>query len=159
MIRTLIAAAALALATGTAYAHSDDFFDSNPPADGGQIRMAGPYHFHLMPQQAKNGVLVKVTDHADQKVATAGWSANAVVLSGGKKSRIALKPGGDNILTGTGALGGEDAKIVVSIKDKAGKGYSARFTPATVGAHAHDHEHAADHDHAHEHDHDHMHQH
>lgn len=145
-LRFLIFAAALAVAGG-AHAHTDDWFDANPSPNGGQVRMAGPYHFELMPQQARNGVLVLVTDHADKKVATAGWKASAVVLAGGKKSRLDLKPAGDNTLRGTGALGGADARIVVSVTDKGGKQYSARFTPgaakkpAAGQAHGHDHHH------------------
>ena len=149
LLRTLIAAASLALAA-PAFAHTDDWFDANPSPNGGQVRMAGPYHFELMPQQGKDGVLVHVTDHGDKKVATKGWKASAVILAGGKKTRVELKPGAGNTLTGKGALGGADAKIVVSITDQGGKQYSARFTPgaakkaAAPGGHEH---HGHDHHH------------
>lgn len=149
-LRSLLLAAAL-LVSAPALAHTDEWFDSHPPASGGQIRMAGPYHFELMPQQGKDGILVNVTDHGDKKVATAGWSAHAVVLSGGKKTRVTLKPAGDNTLRGAGQFGA-DAKIVISVKDQGGHGYSARFSPGSAKAPAgemHDHEHMHEHTHQH----------
>lgn len=112
--------------SGAAWAHNDTFFDTNPSPHGGQVRMSGPYHLELISEPA--GVLVYVTDHGDTKIPTKGWQAQALVLGGGKKTRIALKSAGDNTLRGRGALPA-GAKVVLTVKPRAGEEYSARFTP------------------------------
>jgi hypothetical protein len=131
-LRSLVLAAALAVSS-SAFAHTDDWFDANPSANGGQIRMAGPYHFELMPSDAKRGVRVLVTDHGNGKIATAGWSASAVVLAAGKKRKLDLKPAGNNELRAQSVIPA-GAKVVVSVKDKEGREYSARFTPGAKAA-------------------------
>jgi hypothetical protein len=112
--------------TASAYAHDDAYFDSHPSAHGGQTRMSGPFHLELV--SAPSGVLVYITDHASNAIPTAGWHAQAVVLGAGKKTRIELKPAGSNTLRGNGFVPG-DAKVVVTVKPRAGEEYNARFTP------------------------------
>ena len=77
--KTLITVAALAglLATGGAYAHTDEYLDTQTAPHGGQLRMAGALHFELViskdnPQPQNNPVVVYVTDHAGTK--TSCWS-------------------------------------------------------------------------------------
>jgi hypothetical protein len=120
----LLAAALIGLG-GSAQAHTDDWFDTHATPHGGQVRMAGPYHLELMPQQSGE-VLVYVTDHGDTAIPTAGWTAQVVSLSGGKKTRIALKPAGANTLRGKGSVPA-GAQLVLSVVPKAGEEYSARF--------------------------------
>ena len=63
-------------------AHDDATLDATPSPHGGQVRMAGPYHFELLVDD--NRLTVYVTDHAMQPIPTDGVSGNAIVLSGAK---------------------------------------------------------------------------
>jgi hypothetical protein len=120
-----LAAAALALSVSAGVlAHGSEWFDTHPTPHGGQVRMAGPYHFELMPH--KRGVLVYVTDHGDTPIPTAGWTAQIIALSAGKKVRITLKSAGDNKLSAEGSIPA-GAQAVLSASPKAGEEYSARF--------------------------------
>lgn len=123
-----IFAAAASLLTQGALAHDEMTLDAKTAPHGGQIRMAGPYHYELVVQP--NAVTVYVTDHADAKQATAGATGNATVLSGKTKASIPLQPTGDNSMKGSGKFDtAPDMKVVVSIS-LAGKGPEvARFTP------------------------------
>jgi hypothetical protein len=67
-LNALIFTAALLTGT-TALAHSDEVLDAQKAPNGGQLRMAGIYHFELVvakdSKEAKdNPVVVYVTDHA-----------------------------------------------------------------------------------------------
>ncbi|MEQ1661691.1 MAG: hypothetical protein ABL877_03255 [Thiobacillus sp.] len=133
------AAALLACLAGNALAHTDSWFDTHATPNGGQVRMAGPYHLELMPPG--NEVVVYVTDHGDTKIPTAGWNAHIITLTKGKKTRILLKPAGDNKLVGKARLQA-GAQAVLNVSPKAGEEYSARFKPESTqtqphAAHAH----------------------
>lgn len=123
-IRRWIGSTLLACLAGSAMAHNDSWFDSHPSPNGGQVRMAGPYHLELMPPG--NEVVVYVTDHGDTKIPTAGWNAHLITLTKGKKTRIQLKPAGDNKLVGKARLQA-GAQAVLNVSPKAGEEYSARF--------------------------------
>jgi hypothetical protein len=130
MLRAALAGALLFLAAG-AHAHTDEWFDSHPSPHGGQIRMSGPYHLELVAEAG--ATTVYVTDHAGGRIATQGWSGQAIVLSGGKTTRVTLKPAGDNVLRAAMALpASADAKVVLSVQPKQGEEYSARFAPAAA---------------------------
>ncbi|MBK8637020.1 MAG: hypothetical protein IPN92_01630 [Chromatiaceae bacterium] len=127
--------AALLVGAGGASAHDDATLDTLAAPNGGQLRMAGPYHYELV--LAKEGgeakerpVLVYVTDHAGQAVSTAGASGSAILLSSQGKVTASLAPDGDNRMKGTAAYTpAPGMKAVVSIA-LAGKGpEQARFTP------------------------------
>lgn len=127
--------AALLLGAAGALAHDDAYLDTVAAPHGGQVRMAGPYHYELV--LAKEGgdfqerpILVYVTDHAGQAVATAGASGTATLLSSGGKVTASLAPDGDNRMKGTAAYAATPGmKAVVGIA-LAGKGTEqARFTP------------------------------
>lgn len=124
---TLIAAAALGFSAQT-LAHSDEYLDGQPTPHGGQMRMAGLYHFELV---VKPGELtVYVTDHGDQPIATDGASGSATLLAGGQRSQIKLSPAGDNRLQGTGAFAmDEQMRAVLSIQFPGQGPEQARFTP------------------------------
>ncbi len=119
---------AATLFAGSALAHDEATLDAKMAPHGGQLRMAGPYHYELVVQP--NAVTVYVTDHADAKVATAGASGSATMLSGKAKATIPLQPAGDNAMKGSGQFDtATDMKVVVTISFP-GKGPEvARFTP------------------------------
>lgn len=126
MKRSLAALLALALSV-PALAHDDATLDTLPSPHGGQLRMAGPYHFELVVGEGQ--LQVYLSDHADTPVSSQGVSGNAVVLSGAKAT-IPLAPAGENLLQGTGGFApGPDMKVVVSLTFPDGKAWQARFTP------------------------------
>ena len=127
--------AALLLGAGGALAHDDAYLDSVAAPNGGQLRMAGPYHYELV--LAKEGgesqerpILVYVTDHAGQAISTAGASGTATLLSSQGKVTASLAPDGDNRMKGVASYAAKAGmKAVVGIV-LAGKGpEQARFTP------------------------------
>lgn len=153
MPRTLISpltlvAALLSVANG-ALAHDDGTLDKVGGPNGGQLRMAGAYHFELVvakdSRQARdNPVSVYLTDHGEKKVAAAGASGTATILADKAKITVPLAPGGDNRLTGIGKyVSDPQMKVVVSITFADRKTEQARFTPlATAAADGHgDHKH------------------
>lgn len=123
------------LAGGTAPAHDDAYLDTVKAPNGGQLRMAGAYHFELVVakdgKDAKdNPVLVYLTDHADKKIPSAGAKATATVLAGKEKTTVQLVPDGDNRLKGAGKYPSDPAmKVVVSVTFADGKTEQARFEP------------------------------
>ncbi|MDP1525295.1 MAG: hypothetical protein Q8M20_05760 [Rhodocyclaceae bacterium] len=136
-LRPLILALSM-LATPLALAHTDDYLDTLKTPNGGQMRMAGAYHFELVvakdSKEAKeNSVVVHVTDHADAKVATVGASGTATLLVGKEKVTVTLMPDGDNRLKGTGKYAtSADMKAVVSVTMPGKAAESARFTPLVI---------------------------
>ena len=72
-------AVASLLAAGGALAHDDAHLDTQQAPHGGQLRMAGVYHFELVldhssPEPKDKPVLVYLTDHAGQKISAAGMA-------------------------------------------------------------------------------------
>lgn len=142
--KTLIAAAAaaglFAVSTGAALAHSDEYLDTQQTPNGGQLRMAGIYHFELVvakdSKEAKdNPVVVYVTDHAGTKVPTAGAKGTVTILSGKAKATVNLAPDGDNRLKGSGTYASTpDMKAVVSVTLSGKAAEQARFTPLVKAA-------------------------
>lgn len=127
--------AALLLGAGGALAHDDAYLDSVAAPNGGQLRMAGPYHYELV--LAKEGgesqerpILVYVTDHAGQAIPTFGATGTATLLSSQGRVTATLAPDGDNRMKGAAAYAATpDMKTVVGIA-LPGKGpEQARFTP------------------------------
>jgi hypothetical protein len=133
LIPTLVAA--LLLGAGGVLAHDDAYLDSVAAPNGGQLRMAGPYHYELV--LAKEGgepqarpILVYVTDHAGQAVSTAGASGTATLLSSQGKVTAILAPDGDNRMKGAAAYAATPGmKAVVGIVLAGKEAVQARFTP------------------------------
>lgn len=130
------ALAAASLAFGTpAWAHDDDALDKMKAANGGQLRMAGPYHFELVvakdsKESKDNPVAVYLSDHGDKKIPAAGATGTVTILSGKSKVTVPLTPAGDNKLTGMGKYVSDPRmKAVVSITFADRKSEQARFTP------------------------------
>lgn len=131
--------ALLAAAAAPALAHDDAYLATQPAPNGGQVRMAGPYHFELVTGAAggTNGrdFVVHVTDHAGAPVATQGARGVAQVLAGKARSSVPLAPDGANRMKGTaGHAVAPDMKVVVSITLPGQPAAQARFAP---GQHAH----------------------
>jgi hypothetical protein len=122
--------------TGTAaLAHSDDYLDTQKAPNGGQLRMAGIYHYELVvakdsKEARENPVVVYVTDHAGAKIPTLGASGTVTLLSGKSKISVTLTPNGDNRLQGIGKYASTpDMKAVVSVTLAGKSAEPARFTP------------------------------
>ncbi len=127
---------ALLASLGTpALAHDDATLDAMTTPNGGQLRMAGAYHFELVvakdsPTAKENPVVVYLSDHADQKLPSAGAKGKVTLLSGKQKAEITLTPAGDNKLTGQGIYASLPAmKAIVAITFPDGRTEQARFTP------------------------------
>jgi hypothetical protein len=137
-IKALILAAASSafmLASQPLLAHSDAYLDTQKGANGGQLRMAGPYHFELVvagdnKEARDSAVVVHVTDHAGAKIATAGATGTATILAGKEKSTATLTADGDNRMQGSAKYASSpDMKVVVSITLAGKAAEQARFTP------------------------------
>ena len=145
----IAAASAFALAGPTLLAHTDEALDTQKAPNGGQLRMAGAYHYELVvakdSKEAKdNPVTVYLTDHGDKKVPAAGATGTATILAAKSKITVPLTPAGDNKLTGIGKYASDpQMKVVVSVTFADMKTEQARFTPLlTTAADGHgDHKH------------------
>lgn len=139
LMQSLVLAAAsavLTLSSPTLLAHSDEHLDTQKAGNGGQLRMAGAYHFELV---AKDGavIAVHVTDHAGTKVPTAGASGTATILAGKTKTTATLVPDGDNRMKGSARyVLSPDLKVVVLITLPGKPAEQARFTPLVVAREA-----------------------
>jgi hypothetical protein len=144
----IAAASTFGLASPALLAHTDDVLDTQKAPNGGQLRMAGVYHYELVvakdSKDAKdNAVIVYVTDHAGTKVPTGGASGTATILAGKAKATATLAPDGDNRLKGMAKyLSAPDMKVVVSITFPGKAAEQARFTPLAAAKDGHmDHKH------------------
>jgi hypothetical protein len=141
---TLLLASTLA---APALAHDDATLDKMKTPHGGQMRMAGAYHFELLLNPAAtpdkdSPVTVYLSNHGDGKIPSAGASGTAILLSSKGKTTIPLTAAGDNKLTGNGKYQSEPglkAVVTITFADKTSE--QARFTPLqnTAGATAHMH--------------------
>jgi hypothetical protein len=143
--KTIAVLLGLTFAAGAALAHDDAYLDTQQAPNGGQLRMAGPYHYELVVvkdsrEPKENPVLVYVTDHAGNKVSSAGAKGTATLLSGKLKVSATLKPDGDNRLKGFAKYPSTaDMKVVVSLAFPGKPAEQARFTPMVASVkQAHD---------------------
>lgn len=131
----LLAALTLALAPLAARPHGNDSHASVRPAHGGQVRVTGEHALELVvARDATAGrdspVAVYVSDHAGNKIATAGASGSVTLLAGATKATIALTPDGANGLRGSGRYAAAPTlKAVVTITLAGKPAEQARFTP------------------------------
>ena len=147
-IASIAVLAGLTFAAGAALAHDDASLDTQKAPNGGQLRMAGPYHSELVlakdaGEVKENPVVVYVTDHAGQRIPTAGAAGTATILAGKLKAAATLKPDGDNRMKGVAKYASTpDTKAVVSITLAGKQPEQARFTPLAVAKDTHtDHKH------------------
>ncbi len=109
-------------------AHDDAYLNKQKAPHGGQLRMAGAYHFELVlsPKQ----VTVYVTDHAGTAVKTEGAQGSVAILANKQKASLELKASGENTLQASGDYEtSPDMKAVVSVQIKGQEMQQARFTP------------------------------
>ncbi|MDO8653108.1 MAG: hypothetical protein Q7R66_13065 [Undibacterium sp.] len=145
IVSTVATVLALASSISPALAHDDAYLDTLKSANGGQVRMAGVYHFELvMAKDSKDAkekqIMVYVTDHAGTKIPTAGATANATILSGKTKTGASLVPDGDNRLKGSAKyIAGADTKVVLSVSMPGKPAEQARYTPFAIGTEEHMH--------------------
>ncbi|MCD6674221.1 MAG: hypothetical protein LT106_15395 [Burkholderiaceae bacterium] len=135
-VRFLAAAAALlAFSASPAFAHDDAYLATQKAPNGGELRMAGPYHYELVADRASpaasgGAIVVYVTDHAGQPVSTQGAQGVAQVLAGKERSTVKLLPDGANRMKAPAPHGwASDAKVVVSITIAGAQPAQARFAP------------------------------
>ena len=133
-------AALLALCASPALAHDDAYLATQQAPNGGQLRMAGPYHYELVAgdpasSTAARALLVYVTDHAGAPMSTQGAQGVAHVLAGKERASVPLAPDGGNRMKGAGAYPwAGDAKVVVSITMPGAKPEQARFAAEPAAA-------------------------
>ncbi|MBX9869236.1 MAG: hypothetical protein K2X63_05515, partial [Burkholderiaceae bacterium] len=143
----LILLGLLGITSNSGFAHDEAYLDSQKSAHGGQVRMAGIYHFELVlvknsPEAKENPVEVYVTDHAGNKISTAGASGNLTLLSGKVKSSAILSADGDNhFKTSAKYASSADLKAVLAITMAGAKVEQARFTPFASKEGATEHKH------------------
>lgn len=137
-LKTLMFAAAASvslLAGSSALAHVDEAMAAQKAPNGGQLRVAGAYHFELVvardSKEAKdNPVVVHVTDHAGAKIPTVGAGGTATILADKQKVSVTLVPDGDNRLKGVGKYASmPNMKVVVAVALAGKPAEQARFTP------------------------------
>lgn len=137
----VVAAAAGVLTFGVspALAHDDAYLATQKAPNGGQLRMAGPYHYELVTDRRTDAakaseLVVFVTDHAGNPVSTQGAQGTVHVLAGKERSAVKLMPDGGNRMKGARAYAWTaDAKVVVSITMPGAQTAQARFTADPAG--------------------------
>jgi hypothetical protein len=120
---------AFALAAAPALAHDPETLDQMPSPNGGQVRMAGPYHLELVLEPKR--ITLHVMDHANQEVPVAGGRATArFTTSEDETETVELAPTGESTLGRAGefpAAPGVRVEVEIAIP---GQGeWSATFTP------------------------------
>lgn len=130
------------------FAHSDEYLDTVPGKHGGQLRMAGPWHFELVLDKQADGskampVTLYLTDHGDQPIATQGAVSKVTIISQNKPVQVTLTAKAPNLLVGEAVYKAEpELKAVVQLTLN-GESQNARFTPLKpVPAKAETHQHA-----------------
>ena len=112
------------IAAASVFAHTNEYLGEH----GGQLRMSGAYHFELVSAPGK--LTVYVTDHAWQPVETTGASANAMVITDGKKTHIDLQVSGSNMFEGSGDFTlNEESTVHLKVSMPNGEAELATFQP------------------------------
>lgn len=134
------AAALLALGASPVFAHDDAYLATRKAPNGGQLRMAGPYHYELVADRSgaastDDAVLVYVTDHAGVPVETRGAQGVAHGVASNEAGAVKLLPDGENRMRGAAPRPGwaSDAQVLVSITMPGAKPQQARFAAEPSG--------------------------
>lgn len=149
-MRTLLLAAALLIAQ-PALAHTDEVLDTMTAPHGGQLRMAGVYHYELVLHADR--VDVHVLDHANQPQTAAGVTGTVTLLSGKTKQSLSLVPAGKSHLSAKGTFDTQaQTKAVVKLNFPKEGELTAMFElnkpkPSKAEKHEHAHEHGHEHRH------------
>ena len=119
------------LFSSTTWAHTDEYLDTVAAPHGGQLRMAGGFHFELV--VTPTALQIYVTDHAGKTVSTQGATGNAVTLAKTGKQTIALSPRNENLLEGSGTFDAtQGLKAIVTINIPGQEPLTARFDTAKL---------------------------
>ncbi|WP_430457736.1 hypothetical protein [Rheinheimera sp.] len=165
-LTTLVVAAGLL--SSAAFAHTDEYLDTVVGPNGGQLRMAGAYHFELvLAKDAKAGtpsaVKLYLLDHANNPQPAKEAKATVLIVSGKQKAKADLTLAQANLLSGNADYtAAEDLKAVVNVTIKTEHGEvteQAKFTPFKPVPAKAEHEHGHEHEHGREHAEDSKHKH
>ena len=109
-------------------AHDDATLDRMPSPRGGQVRMAGPFHFELVVEPER--VILHFMDHANQSIPTADARATAKITTTSGSQTI------DLFAISESALGAEatveplaGAKLEVTVSVPGQRPWTVTFTP------------------------------
>lgn len=133
-LQKILAHATLVLCavSAPAFAHDDATLATMKSPNGGQLKVAGPWHLELV-QKATGGdnvLVVYVTDHDGKGVATKGFTGTATILAGKDKQTVNFQPDGENRLKASARYDATaKPKFVVAVSG-GGKSEQARFAPA-----------------------------
>lgn len=134
----VVIASALAALAMYGWVHDEPTLDRLDAPNGGQLRMAGNYHYELLvapaSAQARNApVTVFVTDLFGSKIPTTGATGSVTFPDSTLQTTIALRPAGGNAMMGEGIyLSAPAIDAIVSIKLAGQQAEQARFKPAKV---------------------------
>lgn len=121
----------MVLVASMARAHDDATLDRMPSPHGGQVRMAGPFHFELVIEPER--LVLHVMDHANQSVSAADGRATAKITTSAGTETIELLPIADSTLGAEATvepLAGAELDITVSLPGQ--RAWSVTFTPSSV---------------------------
>jgi hypothetical protein len=149
--RIAILTAALGSLTGAsiAWAHGDaPHPEMLKPLHAGQVNLTATYGYELVVDKnakdaVESAIVVYVTDHAGQKMQTAGATGTVMILTGKQKSTAALQPDGDNRLkSNLKYVAAPDMKVLISVMLAGKPAEQVRFMPLAVAMDGHtDHVH------------------
>lgn len=137
-IRTLflsLASVAFLVASDNSLAHTDEVLATQKAPNGGELRVAGPYHLELVVatdsrEVRENPIVLHVSDHDGVAIPTAGARATATLLAGKIKATVTLAADGGNRLKGFAKYASTpDMKVVVTLTLPGQPAEQARFTP------------------------------
>lgn len=138
LAKATILSVGLTLIASPAFAHDDETLDKMKSPNGGQVRMAGMYHFELVMNKESKGqkeetLTIYVTDHISNKIATKGATGTATILSGKNKTTVKLTEDGDNKLKASAKyVANANVKVVLAITMEGKPVEQARYTPFKV---------------------------
>jgi nitrogen fixation protein FixH len=125
MRRTILAAiAATALSTGALAQQGHSHGDQGP--HGGKMQDVVGIHAELL--VAERTLTVHLYDEAGKPVPSAGYTASALVGSGGSRQVVQLAPGAENTMTGTATSPvARGTSVTLQVRNSAGRSGQARF--------------------------------
>jgi hypothetical protein len=127
MLKYLTLALTFILA-GPVLAHTSSQFTKGP--HGGHLVDAagGKQHLELVAKDSE--LTLYVSDQDEKPVDTAGGTAEAQVLVGGKTHKVVLKPAGSNTMKGTGNFSAaKGMRVILKTTKVGGQSHQTRLTP------------------------------
>lgn len=132
---TTALAVTLALAGGGAIAHTDEILATMHAPHGGQLRLAGLYHFELVIDRQADGkqtvpVKVYVTDHGGTPSDIAAVKGKLTLLGSSGRGSADLVPVGTGVLSAQATyVADRKLKAIVTLNFPDGRVEQARFLP------------------------------